>query len=634
MKENHQLEIVVDIQNFSSVSEFISWKKEFEQDSNQRFVQLTGVKECGRVDEISRITFSCHCTGFEKKKGFDQLNKSRNVKGSWKMNGYCIAQMIFIKRLSDYEMIFYRTHNHEIRLRNCNLSEKTIATVAAMMKAQLKDDFILEHFQKKPNSQRDHFLTDADIRNIRTRYGFSNGGREHKDDSKNVHIFVHSHSDKVIYYRPKKVDDDGKKEPFMICIQTDRQREFLSKMDNLFVVCVDSTHDIGPKFKLATLMTVDQNMHGFPLAFCVCKSEDTVSMQIFFAAIREKIGRRLKAEYFVSDDANGFYNAWCAEMCTENDKQHKRLCAWHVNQCWIGNLNRFRDPLDKKKKPDDSATDQQVCSPDDPSIEKKDSTVEQLEPTIQEQPFGQMELVIQQPSVYQELVGKGTANNKEKAIKQPTKREVCKNLLFKMRCALTVEEFDAKKNDFEKMLASDAIYQSFAKYFHKKYTLRYEQWADAYLPSFGPCNTNMYLESWHKTLKHKYLGGKKRRRLDFLLDKIVQYDKDQEKIAEHHKEFGFTDKRTSLVLKYHKEAIANNDDGRYKINRNQNPDVIEQYVVEDGKEVFFVTTTDNDPNHWKDCPFSCEKCKTCFCLFECTCPEYRKKHNSVIICMR
>lgn len=136
----------------------------------------------------------------------------------------------------------------------------------------------------------------------------------------------------------------------MLCIQTDRQREFLNQINDLFMVCANSTHDIGPKFKLTTLMTVDENFHGFPLAFCVCKSENTKSMQIFFAAICDKIGRKLNAEYLVSDDANAFYNAWCAETCDGDETPHKRLCEWHVNKNWICNLNRIRDPLDKKKK--------------------------------------------------------------------------------------------------------------------------------------------------------------------------------------------------------------------------------------------------------------------------------------------
>ena len=634
MKEKHRYEIIVDVINFSNEAEFNSWKETLEQQTNERFVQSTGGKECIRVGETSRITYNCHCTGFEKKKDYDDLNKGRNSKGSWKMNGHCIAQMILIKKSVGYEVIFYRTHNHRMRPRNCNLSEKTVATVAAMIKARLKDDFILEHFQKQPKSQRDHFLKEKDIREIRYRYGLMKDGREHKDDSKSVHIFANSHSDMVIYYRPKIVGDYGKEEPFMLCIQTDRQRDFLGETSDLFMVCADSTHDIGPKFKLTTLMTVDKNFHGFPLAFCVCKSEDAKSMQIFFAAIREKIGRKLKAEYFVSDDANAFYNAWCAEMCESDEKPHKRLCEWHVNKNWICNLNRIKDPLAKKMKKTtkDSPTNQQVGQSKESAAEN-DSIVEQCSVVIEEQRTDQFDGIIEtlttDHQVEVESLEKETEEN-SKDKKKPSKRQVCKNLLFEMRFALTIEKFEEKKKAFEELLASDDDYKSFQNYFKKTYASRYQQWADAYLPKFGPCNTNMYLESWHSKLKHKYLGGRKQRRLDYILDKIVEYDKHQERVAEHEQEFGLTDKRTSLVLKYHKQAIADYKEGKYKISCYQNRDVMQQYVIEEDKEQFFVTMKDDDPNHWKNCAFNCESCKTCFCLFECTCQDYRKRHNPCI----
>lgn len=139
----------------------------------------------------------------------------------------------------------------------------------------------------------------------------------------------------------------------------------------------------------------------------------------------------------------------------------------------------------------------------------------------------------------------------------------------------------------------------------------------------------MYLESWHSTLKHRYLGGRKQRRLDYILNRIVKYDQDQEKVFEYQEEFRFNNKRTSLVLKYHKQAIVNFKKGNYKVTRNENSHVL-QYLIEEGNEKFFVTMKDDDPNHWKSWAFNCEGCKTCFCLFECTCQDYRKRHNPCI----
>ena len=191
-----------------------------------------------------------------------------------------------------------------------------------------------------------------------------------------------------------------------------------------------------------------------------------------------------------------------------------------------------------------------------------------------------------------------------------------------MRSALTVEKLEEKKKKFDELLKPDDDYKSFKKYFDKTYTSRYQQRADAYLPKFGPCNTNMYLESWHSKLKYKYLGGRKQRRLDYVFDKIVQYDKHQIRVAEHEQGIGFSNKRTSLVLKYHKKAKTDFRDGKYKVTRHHNSNVLQRYVIEEGEEILFVTMKDDDPNH--------QSCKTCFCLFECTCQVYRKRHNPSI----
>lgn len=82
------------------------------------------------------------------------------------MDEHCIAQMILVEKADGCKMIFYRTHNHDMRPKNFNLSGKTIATVADIIKARLKDDFILEHFQNKPKGHRDYFPKEKDIREI------------------------------------------------------------------------------------------------------------------------------------------------------------------------------------------------------------------------------------------------------------------------------------------------------------------------------------------------------------------------------------------------------------------------------------------------------------------------------------
>ena len=129
--------------------------------------------------------------------------------------------------------------------------------------------------------------------------------------------------------------------------------KYLQSKRKFRVICTDSTHNIAAKKKLATLMTVDEDEEGVALAFCICDSESTPTMQTFFASVRDKIGFKIKADYFLTDNANAFFNAWCAEMVADT-KPHKRLCAWHVNQNWNTHLGQVPngpiEPVQLKKE--------------------------------------------------------------------------------------------------------------------------------------------------------------------------------------------------------------------------------------------------------------------------------------------
>ena len=56
-------------------------------------------------------------------------------------------------------------------------------------------------------------------------------------------------------------------------------------------------------------MVVDELEEGFAAGWFMCNNNDTASLQIFFNAIKNNIGE-VNPSWFMSDDANQFYNAW------------------------------------------------------------------------------------------------------------------------------------------------------------------------------------------------------------------------------------------------------------------------------------------------------------------------------------
>ena len=101
------------------------------------------------------------------------------------------------------------------------------------------------------------------------------------------------------------------------------------------VVCIDDTHGTNAyNLHLTTLMVLDELEEGFAAGWFISNNTDTSSMQIFFNAIKINVGE-VSPSWFMSDDANQFYNAW---SMTFESKPKKLLCTWQVLRAWRQHL--------------------------------------------------------------------------------------------------------------------------------------------------------------------------------------------------------------------------------------------------------------------------------------------------------
>ena len=94
-----------------------------------------------------------------------------------------------------------------------------------------------------------------------------------------------------------------------------------------------------------------------------------------------------------------------------------------------------------------------------------------------------------------------------------------------------LEETDC--NNFELLLKatteqlwSNRVTQSFAAYFKQYFLQSKEEWATCYRKNAG-INTNMYVESFHRVLKHVYLKGKVNKRIDKCIHTLLLYARDK-----------------------------------------------------------------------------------------------------------
>ena len=76
---------------------------------------------------------------------------------------------------------------------------------------------------------------------------------------------------------------------------------------------------------------IDEYREGIPVAWMLSNREDGISLIPFFEAIKCSSGV-ITPSWFLSDDADNYFNAWKA-VFSEGDTK-KILCTWHIDRTW------------------------------------------------------------------------------------------------------------------------------------------------------------------------------------------------------------------------------------------------------------------------------------------------------------
>lgn len=89
----------------------------------------------------------------------------------------------------------------------------------------------------------------------------------------------------------------------------------------------------------------------------------------------------------------------------------------------------------------------------------------------------------------------------------------------------SVDKFQSHLDKVLKDLLEDNDTNEFGTYIQQHYSNKPECWAYSFRLRLG-INTNMYIESIHKILKHVYLEGKKVKRLDKTINAVLKLIRD------------------------------------------------------------------------------------------------------------
>lgn len=193
---------------------------------------------------------------------------------------------------------------------------------------------------------------------------------------------------------------------------------------------------------------------------------------------------------------------------------------------------------------------------------------------------------------------------------------------------LKILQHETNVEDFENMLAGisdelrdDNDTKEFYHYFQCNYLNRVEQWAYCHRNLCG-INTNMYLESIHKTIKYFYLNGRKNKRMDQCINALLKFIRDKVferfiKLAKNK----YCSKEDKIMMSHNAAVkicdakIERMSPTTWKINSTTGKE--SSYDVSKVQEICVLS----------NCKLKCRLCNICNHIYTCGCPDFMIRSN-------
>ena len=233
-------------------------------------------------------------------------------------------------------------YGHDKELQHTWLPKAKRQHIAALLQQGVSRDKILEDIRESAMNETDefkryHLTGKKDVNNIMKSFGISQV-QKHTNDQESVRAWVEewaaSENNPVLFCKfqgdDAPEDVDLLNEDFMMILQTPFQKLMAQKFAGKGV-CIDATHGTtGYDFPLTTVIVMDEQGEGFPIAWCLSNHEDFTTMCFFFDLLKQNCGI-LAPQWLMSDLASQFYNAWVGIM---GGNPIRLVCTWHVDKAW------------------------------------------------------------------------------------------------------------------------------------------------------------------------------------------------------------------------------------------------------------------------------------------------------------
>lgn len=169
---------------------------------------------------------------------------------------------------------------------------------------------------------------------------------EYDESSMSVESYIIQNKDAFLFFKSQGEEDTVfgtlNKEDFFILLMDQSQAENLQRYGHKVVV-FDGTHTADRyHFVLHTLLVIDVNGEGLPVAFLMSNRRDQPVIDIFIRCIQERVGT-ITPQTLISDMQTTYYTSWVSFM---EPPQFYLFCSSHVNEAW----RRFAAKIRSKEK--------------------------------------------------------------------------------------------------------------------------------------------------------------------------------------------------------------------------------------------------------------------------------------------
>lgn len=312
-------------------SEFLTWKENFEQENNCRYVRVTGCKTLQDGKKLSY--YYCNRSTYFTSKSKGVRKRSTPIK----VKGLCTASMKKIQNSNDsIEILICATHyGHTISSEHMRMTKREREEITELIQRGDHPDFVINAARAKASDSlgRMHMLNRKDIKNIERKLGIRHPEfikqRTINDLSTDRWILKlqRTPDNPVVFYKPNNVAyENFEQNDLVLIFMTQNQQHWINKFGTDGIFMVTEMRMVRAQLYLTVLYVCDEFNVMLPVCFMMC-NDSKVYQHFFLNAIFNKMGT-VYAKALITDDNYDLYESWCSIM---SPVQHV------INQRYIDN---------------------------------------------------------------------------------------------------------------------------------------------------------------------------------------------------------------------------------------------------------------------------------------------------------